>query len=119
MMLLSADPKLNRSMSSLPCVLLVLIGTPLIEQRDAAGPAGRGSLDLHREAADLETERRQLVEIGELLHVAITDLAAGLVSFPDEACVAGFREPFAGERKRCVPAPAVGAGHTHTLSGQV
>src|SRR6202035_460424 len=40
----------------------------LLHHRHAARPACRRRFDLHREAAHLEAERRQLVEVGELFH---------------------------------------------------
>ena len=45
---------------------------------------------------DLEAERRQRVEVGQLLHVAIADLAAGLVAFPDDARIAASRAKRSG-----------------------
>ena len=45
--------------------------------------------------AHFEADRRQLVEIGELFHLAITDFAARLVAFPDDARVARFGEALA------------------------
>src|SRR5208282_4115052 len=90
-----------------------------VEQRHAAGPARRGGFDLDREAAHLETEWRQLVEIGELLHVAIADLAPRLVAFPNEAGVAGLGKPLARERERRIPAPAVDAGDADALLEQI
>src|ERR1700731_67866 len=53
-----------------------------IHHRHAARPARRRCFDLDRKAGDLEAERRQLVEVGELFHVAVADLAAGFVAFP-------------------------------------
>src|SRR6202171_5225295 len=93
--------------------------TSPIHHRHAARPARRRRFDLDRKAAHLEAEWRQLVEIGELLHVAIADLAAGFVAFPDDAGVAGFEEALVGERERRVPAPAVDAGDTHALAEQI
>src|ERR1700728_4092733 len=117
MMLLSRGPKLNRFIELSPLAPTSARPQPFralyhlaIEQRHAAGPTGGGGMDFYREAAHLESERRQLLKIGELLHVAIADLPAGFVPFPNDAGVAGFGEPLTGERERRVPAPAVGAG---------
>ena len=60
----------------------------LIEQRHRPRPAGRAGFDLVREAGDGEAVGRQLLEIAQLLYVAIGDLAAGLVSLPDDRRVA-------------------------------
>src|SRR5258706_6962879 len=61
-----------------------------LEDGDGAGPAGRSAADLDREAADREAVARQRLEVVQLLEVAVADLAAGLVAFPDQAGVAGF-----------------------------
>jgi hypothetical protein len=84
-----------------------------IDHSHAPRPSRRRRLGLYREAAHLEAERRQLVEVGELFHVAVADLAAGLVAFPDDAGVAGFEEALVGEGERRVPAQAVDAGDAH------
>src|SRR5436190_8145183 len=55
----------------------------LIENGDRAGPARRPGAHLDRKAAHLEAFRRQLLQIVQLLEMAIADLAAGLVAFPD------------------------------------
>src|SRR5271163_3662587 len=89
-----------------------------VQQCHAAGPPRRGGFDLDREAAHLEAERRQRVEIGQLLHVAIADVASGLVTFPDDARVAALEKARGGERERRVPAPAVGAGNAHAMLEQ-
>src|SRR5690242_13878775 len=62
------------------------------QNRHRAGPAGRGLLDLHRKARDHEAGSGELLEVRELLHMAVTDLAAGFVALPDQAGVAGFLE---------------------------
>src|ERR1022692_2408085 len=112
MMLLSRGPKLNRSIE-LSCrqgLQRRRSHISAIEERHTACPAGRGRLDLYREAAHLETEWRQLIEVGELLHMAVADVAARFVAFPNETRVAGFGKPLARERERRIPAPAVDAG---------
>ena len=82
----------------------------VVEQSHAASPAGGGRLDLYWEAANLEAEGWQRLEIGQLLHVAIADLAARFVTFPDDAGIAGLEKTLVRKRERRVPAPAVGAG---------
>ena len=67
-----------------------------LDDRDRASPSGRRLVDLHRKARDLEAVVGQGVEVGELLHVAIADLASGLVAFPDEARVTGLGEALGG-----------------------
>jgi len=63
-----------------------------LHHRHTPRPSRRRRFDLYGEAAHLEAERRQLVEVGELFPVAIADLAAGLMAFPDDAGVAVFEE---------------------------
>jgi 4-carboxymuconolactone decarboxylase len=62
-----------------------------IEDRHRARPAGRGAADLVREAADGEAVRRQGLQVVQLLEVAVADVAAGLVAFPDQAWRRAFR----------------------------
>ncbi len=57
---------------------------PSIEQRDRARPAGGGAADLDREARDREAVAGQRFEVVQLLEVAVADVAAGLVAFPDQ-----------------------------------
>src|ERR1051326_8177070 len=61
-----------------------------VENGDRAGPAGGPGADFYRKTRDLEAGRRQLLQIVQLLDMAIADLAAGLVAFPDQARVAGL-----------------------------
>src|SRR3982074_611018 len=118
---LSRGPKLNRSIE-LPPVSKCLSAAAMpratnlvVEQSHAASPAGGGRLDLYWEAAHLEAEWRQWLEIGQLLHMTITNLAASLVTFPDDAGIAGLEKTLVRERERRVPAPAIGAGDAHAL----
>ena len=67
-----------------------------VEDRDDAGEAGRGALDLERKAGDREAERRERVQVRELLHLGITDVSTSLMAFPNEGRVAGRLEAFAG-----------------------
>src|SRR5262249_27090911 len=63
-----------------------------IENGDRTGPACRPGPHLDRKAAHLEALGRQLFEIVQFLEMAIADLAAGLVAFPDKARIAGLGE---------------------------
>lgn len=45
-----------------------------IQNRHAARPAPRRGLDLHRKATHLESERRKLIELRELLHMPVSIL---------------------------------------------
>src|SRR3954451_21701720 len=56
-----------------------------VEYRHRPRPPRRGALDLHRKARHHEPGRRQLLQIVQLFDVAIADVAAGLVAFPDQA----------------------------------
>src|SRR5262245_22252056 len=60
---------------------------PLRQDRDCARPAGGGAMDLDREAHDFKSVGRQNFEIVQLLKMRIADLAAGAVTFPDQADV--------------------------------
>src|SRR6516162_8548014 len=85
----------------------------LRDDRDGARPAGGTAAHFDRKAAHHEPSGRQRFEIVELLDVAIADLAAGSVAFPDQTRVAGGEIFLLGVDERRVPAPAVGAGHAH------
>src|SRR3954454_15954530 len=61
-----------------------------LDDRHRPSPARRSALDLDREAGHGETGRRQLLQIVQLFDVAIADMAAGLVAFPDQAGVLGL-----------------------------
>src|SRR5213075_1193200 len=91
----------------------------LIDDGDGASPAGRSSVDLHREATDRKTLRRQLVEIVQLLDVAVADLAAGAVALPDQAGVVGLGVLCLGMDERRVPAPTVDAGDPDAALQQI
>ena len=92
---------------------------PLIEQRHRAGPAGGAGFDLVREAGDGEAMRGKLFEILQLLHVAVGNLAAGFVAFPDDRRVVGLEPALAGVHERRVPAPGVDAGDAHAARGEI
>src|SRR5262245_5896120 len=57
--------------------------SPLIEQRYGARPASGAAFDLVGKAGDREAVRRKLFQVTQLLHVAIGNLATGLVTLPD------------------------------------
>src|SRR5689334_23116060 len=90
-----------------------------LQNRNRARPSGRSALDLHGEARHLEPGRRQLFEIVQLLEMAIADMAAGLVAFPDQAGVFRLGVFLRGVNERGVPAPAVGAGQADAALEQV
>src|SRR5882757_11063431 len=81
-----------------------------VKDRHRAGPACRGTLDLHRKTRHHEAGRRQLLEIMQLFDMAIADVAAGLVAFPNHAGIPGLGIFLRGVDERRVPAPAVDAG---------
>jgi len=53
--------------------------------------------------------RGKLFEIVQLLEVAITDLAARLMTLPDQGRIVGFGIFLRGMDERRVPGPAMGA----------
>jgi hypothetical protein len=58
-------------------------------------------------------------QVVQLLQVAVADVAAGLVTFPDQAGVLRFAVLLCGVDERGVPAPGVGAGQAHAAFEQV
>src|SRR3972149_4666575 len=108
------DAPLSRSMTNERQMPLVL---PL-KNGDTAGPDSRCLFDFLRKENDLKAERRQLIEIRQFLQMAIADLAAGLVTFPDDRGVARPGEAVARVAEGGVPAPAVGSGQAHPLLEQ-
>src|SRR6185369_15950144 len=83
-------------------------GAELVEYCHGARPTRRGAADLDREAGDGEAIARQRLEIVQLLEVAIADVAAGFVAFPDQAGVAALFIPLGSVHERRVPAPGIG-----------
>jgi len=83
------------------------------------GPAGRAAAHLDGKAAYRETPCRQAFQVVQLLDVAVADLPAGLVAFPDEARVAARGIFRLGVDEGRIPAPAVGAGDTHAALEQI
>src|SRR5690606_17846271 len=59
----------------------------LLDDRHGACPAGRCRFDFHRKARNGKSEGRKLLEIMQLLHVRVADLAAGFVPFPEQTPV--------------------------------
>src|SRR5690606_32270263 len=90
-----------------------------LEDGDSAGETGRGALDLEREAGDHVAGRGQPVELSQLLDVAIADLHAGAVAFPDQRGIPGLGIAARGVDEGRVPAPRVGAGDAHAAAGEV
>src|SRR4029078_6129677 len=76
------------------------------------------AFDLHREARDLEAVVGKGVEVRQLLHVAIADLAPRLVALPDDRGVAGLLVAFRRVADRRVPAPRIRAGDADALLQQ-
>src|SRR5438270_11183838 len=70
----------------------------------------RGAADLDRETAYRKTVGRQGFEVVQLFEVAIADLPAGLVTFPNQPGVAGRGIFLLCVNEGRVPAPAIGAG---------
>src|SRR5690606_28011564 len=64
----------------------------VFEERDRARPPGGRTTHLRGEARDREAGRRQLLEVLQLLDLAVADLGAGLVALPHDGRVAGLLE---------------------------
>src|ERR1700733_10695096 len=75
-------------------------------------------MDFHWEANDVEAMRRQVGQAAEFLHLEIADFAAGAVTLPDQAGVAGGLYFLAGEGEWGVPAPGVGSDHADASFSQ-
>src|ERR1700675_4595442 len=90
-----------------------------VQNRDRPGPARGCALDLDRETRHGESGRGQLLEIVQLFDVAIADVAARLVAFPDQAGILGFGVFLRGIDERRVPAPAVDAGQPHAALQEI
>src|SRR5260370_11334343 len=84
-----------------------------IKQRDSAGPARRAAFNLVRETGDDEAMIRKLLQIAQLLHMAIRNFAAGFVALPDDRWVMRLQPPLTDMNKRRVPAPGVDACDAH------
>src|SRR3982074_3907087 len=79
-----------------------------VDDGDRPRPAGGTAPHLDGKRAHRESLGRQRLEIVQLLDVAIADLAAGLVAFPDQAGVMASEIFLPGMDEWRVPAPAVG-----------
>src|SRR6516164_4147496 len=90
-----------------------------IKQRHGAGPAGRAAFHFVREARDDEAVVWKPFQIAQLLHMAIGNLAAGFVAFPDDRWVMRFEPALAGVHEGRVPAPGIDAGDAHAARGQI
>ena len=84
-----------------------------------ARPARGTAAHFDRKAAYHEALGRLRFEIVELLDMAIADLAAGFVAFPDQTRIAGGEIFLLGVHERRVPAPTVSAGHAHAALEQI
>src|SRR6187455_247769 len=102
-----------------PCGVVAAAARPSIENGDGAGPPGRGGMDLHGKATDRKSLVRKLVEIVQLLDMAIADLAAGAVALPNDFRIVSFGIFRLGVYERRVPAPAVGAGDAHAALQEI
>src|SRR5271169_3383957 len=85
----------------------------LIEQRRRPRPAGRTGFHLVGKAGHGETVVGELFEIAQFLHVAIRNLASGLVALPDDQRIVRLQPALARMRERHVPAPGIDAGDAH------
>src|SRR5262245_63767784 len=90
-----------------------------VDDGDGARPAGGTAAHFYWKAAHRESFRRQRFAIVQLLDVAIADLAAGLVAFPEQAGIAGGEIFLPGVDEGRVPAPAVGAGDAYAALEQM
>src|SRR5262245_8049959 len=85
-----------------------------VDERHGTTPPGRRALDLDREATYGESVRRQSVQVDELLHLEIADLATCLVSLPENGSVLRSAESFEHVLECGIPAIGIGAHHAHT-----
>src|SRR5215471_8918984 len=76
-----------------------------IKQRHGAGPAGRAAFHFVREAGDDKAVIGTLFQIAQFLHMAIGNLAAGFVAFPDDRRVMGLRASACGYARTGRPSP--------------
>src|SRR3546814_16083325 len=59
------------------------------------------------------------LEILQLLEVAVADMAAGLVAFPDQRGIVALGEFLRRMHEGRIPAPGIGAGDPHAALQQV
>src|SRR5262245_21367226 len=74
-----------------------------LKNRDRPCPACRRAADLDRETRDQKSVAGQRFKIMQLLDMAIADLAARLVPFPDDRGIACRGEALGGVEKRGIP----------------
>src|SRR5206468_10612385 len=91
----------------------------IVEDRDRSCPACGTAFHLHREARDRESAWRQCFEVVQFFEMAVADVAAGLVAFPDDLRVMVPGVTLSGEAERGVPAPAIDAGDAHAALGEI
>src|ERR1700677_1569279 len=87
-----------------------------IDDRHRPRPTCRGALDLGWEARDGEAGRWQRLEVVQFLDMAIADVTAGLMTFPDERGVVRLAVALRRMDEGRVPAPAVRSSHPNALS---
>src|SRR3569832_616835 len=90
-----------------------------VEHGDGADPAAGRRFDLGWEARDGESGRGQLLQIGELLHLAIGDVDVCVVVLSVVRWFAGFGKSLCGVNERRVPAPGVDTDDTDASLGQI
>src|SRR5215470_863384 len=75
-------------------VRAIAAAASILDDRHGPRPAGGSGLDLDGEAGNREAVRRQRLQVVQFLDMAVADLAAGPVAFPDELGVLGDGIPF-------------------------
>src|SRR5690349_672775 len=85
-----------------PCALVALL-----KNGHRTGPASRGSANLRREADDREAIWGKGLEIVQLLQLAVPNLPASFVSFPNDRGILRLPVPFGHVRHGRIPAPGV------------
>src|SRR5262245_29058371 len=88
----------------------IVMAASVLEDRHGARPTGGRAADLVGEAGDGEAVAGQRLEIVQLLEMAVADVAARLVAFPDDRGVVVLGPLLGREVERRVPAPGVGPG---------
>ena len=63
--------------------------------------------------------RRQRLQIVKLLQMAVTNMPAGLVPFPDQGSITRLLVFFSGVDKGCIPAPGIGSGEPDAALKQI
>src|SRR6516162_4162358 len=91
----------------------------VLQDRHSPRPTGGGGFDLDGEAGNREAVRWQRLQVVQLLDVAVANLAASPVAFPDELGVLGGSIPLGRVREGRIPGPGVGAGDLDAPGGQI